>query len=139
MIYRRQNLLRALQGNDPLKKELSDTIRQLATLLNSTPKPGEVNQYEAKVKALSEKKEELEKELAKQIPSLNLAKVTTADLQNLIAPDTALVDIFQYYHSSPPKEGQGKRSFEYRYAAWVIRKSKPIVRLELGSAEDINN
>mgnify|MGYP006185134217 CR=1 FL=1 len=41
MIYRRQNLLRALQGNDPLKKELSDTIRQLATLLNSTPKPGE--------------------------------------------------------------------------------------------------
>ena len=139
MIYRRQNLLRALQGNDPLKKELSDTIRQLATLLNITPKPGEVNQYDAKVKALSEKKEELEKELAKQIPTLNLAKVVPADLQNIIAPDAALIDIFQYRHFSPPKEGQGKLVFENRYAAWVIRKDKPIVRLELGSAADINN
>ena len=139
MIYRRQNLLRALQGNDPLKKELSDTIRQLATLLNSTPKPGEVDQYEAKVKALSEKKEDLEKELAKQIPSLNLAKVTPPDLQNLIAPDTALIDILQYEYSFPPKDGKGKLIFEDRYAAWVIRKDKPIIRLELGSAEDLNN
>ena len=139
MIYGRQNLLRALQGNDPLKKELSDTIRQLATLLNNTPKPGEVDRYDAKLKILSEKKEELEKELAKQIPSLNLSKVTPFELQNLIAPDTALVDIFQYSHYSPPKEGQGKLVFEQRYAAWVIRKDKPIVRLELGSAADINN
>jgi len=139
MIYRRQNLLRALQGNDPLKKELSDTIRQLATLLNSAPKPGEANQYEAKIKALSDKKEELEKELAKQIPTLNLAKVTPPDLQNIIALDAALIDMFQYRHSSPPKEGQGKLVFEYRYAAWIIRKDKPIVRLELGSAEDLNN
>ena len=139
MIYRRQNLLRALQGNDPLKKELSDTIRQLATLLNSTPKSGEGQAFQDKLKALSEKKEELEKELAKQIPSLNLAKVTPSDLQNLIAPDAALIDIFQYRHWSPPKEGQGKLIFEQRYAAWVIRKNKPIIRLELGSAADINN
>ena len=138
MIYRRQNLLRALQGNDPLKKELSDTIRQLATLLNSAPKPGEANQYEAKIKALSDKKEELEKELAKLIPSLNLAKITPSDLQNLIALDAALVDIFQYNHSSPSIDNQGKLVFEYRYAAWVIRKDKPIVRLELGSVEEIN-
>ena len=138
MIYRRQNLLRALQGNDPLKKELSDTIRQLATLLNSTPKPGEVNQYEAKVGALSEKKEDLEKELAKQIPSLNLAKVTPSDLQNIIALDAALIDIFQYKYRSQAKDGKGKLIFEDRYAAWVIRKDKPIDRLELGSAEDIN-
>ena len=139
MIYRRQNLLRALQGNDPLKKELSDTIRQLATLLNSTPKPGEEQAFQDKVKALSEKKEDLEKELAKLIPSLNLAKVTPPDLQNIIALDAALIDMFQYRHSSPPKEGQGKLVFEYRYAAWIIRKDKPIVRLELGSAEDLNN
>ena len=128
MIYRRQNLLRALQGNDPLKKELSDTIRQLATLLNSTPKPGEVNQYETKVKTLSDKKEELEKELAKLIPSLNFAKINPIELQNLIATDVTLVDILQYKNSSKD-----------RYAAWVIRKDKPIVRLELGSAEDINS
>jgi CHAT domain-containing protein len=139
MIYRRQNLLRALQGNDPLKKELSDTIRQLATLLNSTPKPGEEQAFQDKVKTLSEKKEELEKELAKQIPTLNLSKVTSLDLQNLIAPDVTLVDIFQYNHSSKPKEGQGKLVFEQRYAAWVIKKDKPIVRLELGSAEDIDD
>jgi len=138
MIYRRQNLLRVLQGNDPLKKELSDTIRQLATLLNSTPKPSEEQAYQDKVNALSVKKEELEKELAKLIPSLSLAKVTPADLQNFVAPDAALVDIFQYWHSSPPKEGQGKLVFENRYAAWLIRKDKPIVRVELGSAEDIN-
>ena len=138
MIYRRQNLLRSLQGNDPLKKELSDTIRQLATLLNSTPKPGEVNQYEAKVRALSEKKEDLEKELAKQIPSLNLAKVTPSDLQNIIALDAALIDIFQYKYRYQAKDGKGKLIFEDRYAAWVIRKDKPIVRVELGSAEDIN-
>ncbi|MEI7854016.1 MAG: tetratricopeptide repeat protein, partial [Planctomycetota bacterium] len=139
MIYRRQNLLRALQGNDPLKKELSDTIRQLATLLNSNPKPGEEQVFQDKVKNLSEKKEELEKELAKQIPSLNLAKVTPPDLQNIIALDAALIDIFQYYHSSQPKEGQGKLVFENRYAAWLIRKDKSIVRLELGSAEDIDD
>jgi CHAT domain-containing protein/uncharacterized protein HemY len=137
MIYRRQNLLRALQGNDPLKKELSDTIRQLAALLNNTPKPGEVIQYQAKVKSLSDKKEELEKELAKQIPSLNLSKITPSDLQNLIAPDAALVDIFQYIHYTVGKDG-GKYT-EQRYSAWVIRKDRPIVRLELGSAEDINN
>ncbi|MEI7855530.1 MAG: CHAT domain-containing tetratricopeptide repeat protein, partial [Planctomycetota bacterium] len=139
MIYRRQNLLRALQGNDPLKKELSDTISQLATLLNSIPKPGEEQEFQNKVKFLSEKKEELEKELAKQIPSLNLAKVTPPDLQNIIALDAALVDIFQYWHSSPPKEDQREQVSENRYAAWVIRKDKPIVRVQLGSAEDINN
>jgi CHAT domain-containing protein/Tfp pilus assembly protein PilF len=139
MIYRRQNLLRALQGNDPLKKELRDAIRQLANLLKSTPKPSEVDQYDPKVKALSEKKEKLEKELAKQIPKLNLAKVTPAELQNMLALDAALVDIFQYNHSSPSIDNQGKLVFEYRYAAWVIRKDKPIIRLELGSAEDINN
>ena len=138
MIYRRQNLLRALQGNDPLKKELSDTIRQLATLLNGTPKPGEGNQYEAKIKTLSEKKEKLEKELAKQIPSLNLAKVTPTALLNLVASEVILIDIFQYIHSSLPKQGNDEQVLESRYAAWVIRKDKPIVRLELGSAEDIN-
>ena len=72
------------------------------------------------------KKEDLEKELAKLIPSLNLAKITPSDLQNIIALDAALVDIFQYWHSSPPKEGQGKRNFEYRYAAWVIKKISPL-------------
>ena len=99
----------------------------MATLLNSTPKPGEEQAFQDKVKALSEKKEELEKELAKQIPTLNLSKVTPSDLQTLIAPDVTLVDILQYRHSSGN-----------RYAAWVIKKDKPIVRLELGSAEDIN-
>ena len=139
MIYRRQNLLRALQGNDPLKKELSDTIRQLATLLNSTPKPNEEQAFQDKIKTLSDKKEDLEKELAKQIPSLNLAKVTPAELQNFVAPDAALIDIFQYSHSSSSKEAKGELDIEERYAAWVIRKDKPIIRLELGSAEDINN
>ena len=139
MIYRRQNLLRALQGNDPLKKELSDTIIQFATFLNSTPKLGEVDQYESKVKALSEKKEGLEKELAKQIPTLNLAKVTPAHLQNILARDAALVDIFHYDYHSQPKEGKIDLVIEQRYAAWVIRKNKPIIRLELGSAADINN
>lgn len=124
MTYRRQNLLRNLQGNGRLKNELSETIRQLAMLLNSTPKPGEDQEFQDKLKALSEKKEKLEKELAKLIPSLNLTKVTPLDLQNLIAPDVALIDILQYGGD---------------YAAWVIRKGKPIARLELGSAEDINN
>ena len=137
MIYRRQNLLRALQGNDPLKKELSDTIRELATLLNSTPKTGEELEFQGKVKTLSEKKEVMEKELANQIPALNLAKVTFSNLQNFIAPTAALVDILQYTHYSVGKDG-GKYT-EQRYSAWVIRKDRPIVRLELGSAEDINN
>ena len=139
MIYRRQNLLRALQGNDPLKKELSNTIRQLAALLNSTPKLGESQAYQDKVKALSEKKEDLEKELAKQIPTLNLAKVMPSELQNIIALDAALVDIFQYKHRFPPKDNQDKLDIEDRYIAFVITKDRPIVHVELGSAEDINN
>ena len=80
----------------------------------------------------------MEKELAKQIPSLNLAKVTPSDLQNIIALDAALIDIFQYKYRYQAKDGKGKLIFEDRYAAWVIRKDKPIVRVELGSAEDIN-
>ena len=136
MIFRRQNLLRALQGNDPLKKKLREIISQFANLLNSDPKPDEIDQYEANVKSLSGKKEELEKELAKQIPSLNLTKVTPSDLRNSITPDVALIDIFQYEHFFSRKD---KLYFEPLYAAWVIRKDKPIVRLELGSSKDIDD
>jgi len=58
-------------------------------------------------------------------------------LANLLPEDSALIDILQYNHTAPPATGKHEFRVESRYAAFVVRRGRPITRVELGSVAKI--
>jgi tetratricopeptide (TPR) repeat protein/CHAT domain-containing protein len=94
------------------------------------------------IQELTEAKERLEGELAaysawiRKVPET--ARLTPAQLQASLPPETVLVDLLEYTHSSPA-QAKGKWSFEPRLAAFVVRRDQPIQRLDLGPVQPIAN
>jgi tetratricopeptide (TPR) repeat protein len=92
------------------------------------------------IQDLTEEKERLEGELAGLGNSLrkvhDTAQLTPEQLQAALPPETVLVDFLEYNHSSPA-EPKGRWAFEQRLAAFVVRRDRPVERVELGPIEPI--
>src|SRR5262249_5423657 len=94
----------------------------------------------AQLDELKARKETLEAALAAFVPANEKSKwsnTTPTQLQAALPDDAVLVDVLQYVCFSGGHDSAAPD--EVRYAALVLRKSKPVVRIELGPAQAIDD
>jgi CHAT domain-containing protein/tetratricopeptide (TPR) repeat protein len=143
LLQRRHTARRAAQAPAGLAdwQALLDVRRQLARqLLN----PGR-DRTDRDLRALTDRKEELERKLAQALPELprqqELNRLGPADLSQHLPAQSVLIDLLRYaYWEDKPKrqEKAGKVAATPSYVAFVLAPGRPVVRVELGPAEPIN-
>ncbi|OAI46312.1 hypothetical protein AYO44_11465 [Planctomycetaceae bacterium SCGC AG-212-F19] len=121
-----------------LLEELRGTTARLAALSFAIPDPRQRDAFNRQVAALSERKEQLEQELARLSAAFrsgqDLARLTPEQLQKTLPPGTALVDFLEFWHTSRHPTLKGAYINERRLVAFIVRPDQEIVRLQLGSA-----
>jgi CHAT domain-containing protein/Tfp pilus assembly protein PilF len=130
------------QATHALAQKLASTRRTLASLLrpgtNLRPEQAE------RVRELSKEKDNLEKQLADQLPLYRALqerfKREPAELLPLLPADAAFVDLTRYWHIKHDPKVPGLKGERWRlsYVAFVLARGQPIRRVELGQAEPID-
>ncbi len=117
------------------------SVVRLATLALARPVPDEQDAWRRQLAALTERKEQLEEELARQSVAFRAARAETRrtpeQLQAALPRDAALIDVLEYTHSSPPPERKGEPKRERSLIAFVVRPDRPIARVELGPLKPV--
>jgi CHAT domain-containing protein/Tfp pilus assembly protein PilF len=141
VLERRQQSLHQLGPNRKDWDELLSLRRQLSRLVLAPALPGK--DHLAKVDDLTQRKEQLERKLAKEVPGfarqLELDRLSPADLAKNLPSHAVLVEMvhYVYFEYDPKKPGkEGKRRTQC-YAAFVLRPGKAAQRVELGAAKPI--
>jgi CHAT domain-containing protein len=131
-LERRQHLLRQTDDDKVQGKlqELLDARRALARLILGLDK--QAKGRDERLQALTQRKEDLEKELAAKLPGLKDIQSRPADLADRLPADAGFVDLYRYLHR--PK---GEKQLRPHYFAFVLHKGQPVCRVELGQAEPI--
>jgi tetratricopeptide (TPR) repeat protein len=133
----RQQRLRLERRDPALAAQLRDVAGQLAALAFATPEPGQRDAYQQRILKLSERKEQLEKDLAQKSAGSQLARLSPEELQRALPAGTVLVDFLEYWHSTADIK-TGRFAFERRLAAFVVPaagkegKAADIIQLDLG-------
>jgi tetratricopeptide (TPR) repeat protein len=143
VLQRRHLALRAARGRPEVRArwdELGDVRRQLARLLLAAPRPAQADED---LRALTARKERLERALAEQVPLLAaqqaLDRLGPADLQTRLRAGAAFVDLIRYmrFEQDPQQPGkQGERRTP-SYVAFVLSPGRAVRRVELGAAVPI--
>jgi tetratricopeptide (TPR) repeat protein len=123
---------------------LLGTRRQLARLLLQ-PLPIEPKaraDRDRRVRELTEARERLERELARQVPALaeqHRDRIGPADLEQALPPHAAYVDLLRYvrFGFDPKRPGKAGETWTRHYVAFVVRPGQPVRRIELGPAQPI--
>jgi CHAT domain-containing protein/tetratricopeptide (TPR) repeat protein len=132
----------ALRGREDteagrLFARLAQAARELSTL-SSAASGGRVAEGERRMRALSDRIEETEKELARASADfrgiLEQRRLNRAALEKLLPADAALVDLLEYQHERPPARKGAPWTVEKRLAAFVVRPGQEVRRVDLGPA-----
>ncbi|MFM9964396.1 MAG: tetratricopeptide repeat protein [Planctomycetaceae bacterium] len=156
LITARQQGLRLALKDDPLFAEFRRVTQQLSTVALSPPLPPSNPQaieawkarepelrrnWESQKEKLEVEHERLEKQLAvKSVAfreSLEQRRVKPDELVATLQKQdrqTALVDLLEYRYF--PRKDKGEEE-EQRIVAFVVRGDRPVVRVELGAADEI--
>jgi CHAT domain-containing protein/tetratricopeptide (TPR) repeat protein len=114
---------------------------QLASLFLDVPESGEHENWKRRVRALNDRKEKLERELAQQSSLVRgegtLEAPAPSKVQAALPPASALVDLLEYTYYRPPARGETKFKRERQVAAFVVRPEGAIVLVDLGPWEPI--
>jgi CHAT domain-containing protein len=138
---RQIRLRRSLNAADvPMADELQATTTRLATLSLNVPEGAERKPWLAELENLKQRKETLEANLAARSGDFQTQIGTVAlspeQLQSLLPADTALVDVLEYVQFSGGHDAATPD--ETRYVAFVVRRDRPIERIDLCSAMAID-
>jgi tetratricopeptide (TPR) repeat protein len=126
-----------------LARDLIETRQTLARLL-LTP-TGSQSNYQGRVQKLTEKKEDLERQLARKLPLFEELQErdsrTHTDLLKKLPARTVFVDFLRYYRfeQDPMVRGEAGRKGTASYVAFVLRLGQPVRRVELGPAQPIED
>jgi CHAT domain-containing protein len=82
------------------------------------------------VRDLTEQKEGLERQLARDLPQLRPYRSRPADLGEVLPEGAAFVDFLRYFDVEKDRTA-------YRYVGFVLSRGQPVRRLELGKAEPL--
>ena len=122
-----------------IENELQEATRSLAEI--SQGKSSQAGELRFREQEFSDKIEDLQQQLAKVSvefrAQMQLGKVNPDDIRRALPAGVALVDFLSYPQFVPAKEKGGKGSDQNVLAAFVVRPDKPIVRVELGPTEPI--
>jgi tetratricopeptide (TPR) repeat protein len=125
----------------PALDELASVRARLAHLAFTAPAPAQRDVWRMQLGALRERKEDLEAELARGSATYRAGKqasrVGPEEVAGYLPAGTALVDMIVYTHLSPPPRGKGPCQGELRLLAFVARRDRPVVRVELGEEKPI--
>jgi CHAT domain-containing protein/Tfp pilus assembly protein PilF len=141
-----QRRLAAVAAADPrgraLAQKLAETRQRLAALLLAR---GPLSDEQAKrVRALSEDKERLEKELAAALPAfaqaLQATGATPTNLGKRLPEGAVYVDLLRYHRFEHDAKNPGKSGTRQTpsYVAFVLRRGGAVRRVELGPARMID-
>jgi tetratricopeptide (TPR) repeat protein len=132
VLERRQRLVRQIDDDKVRGKlqELLDIRRQLANLVLGLDK--QEKGRDERLQQLTQRKEDLEKELAVQLPDLKDAQAPPTDLADRLPDDATFVDLYRYLHRP-----RGEKQVRPHYVAFVLRKGQLVHRVELGPAQPI--
>jgi CHAT domain-containing protein/tetratricopeptide (TPR) repeat protein len=141
MLQQRRRAL--LPANDPASRALAHKLLATRQALASLLRPGAPARPD-RVHALSEQKEQLEKQLADTLPLYKALQErltrSPAELLPLLPADAVFLDLTRYWHiAHDPKRAaeQGER-WTLSYVAFVLARGQPICRVELGEAAPID-
>jgi CHAT domain-containing protein len=123
----------------PLANELQNTITEFTTLSLRVPDGGDRKAWVQRLDSLKARKETLEADLAARSQTFQSeqrsATTTVSELQTALPADAVLVDILKYAHFFGGHDAANRD--ETRYVAFVVRRNRPILRINLGSALEI--
>jgi CHAT domain-containing protein/Flp pilus assembly protein TadD len=138
---RRQALvLTADPATRDLGRQLQEARRDLARLLLA---PALTPEQARRVQALSDHKEELERQLARQLPAFAALearrRLRPADLLKQLPEDAVFVDVLHYLRFEQDPDRPGRQGERYRrcYVAFLLARGQEARRVELGPAEPI--
>ena len=138
-VFLRQLSSRALRDRPDLKPRLEELLSvdvRLSTLALRGPGRERRDAWEKEVARLSRQKESIERNLASLSAEFgqqqSLLDPKPEELQRVLPNGTALVDVLEYWHFLPSSPKRGGIPRERRLAAFVVRRDRPIVRVELG-------
>ena len=133
---RRTRLAAARPELAPLLAELQQVSSRLATLALAVPDAGQKDLWQRQLAQLGETKERLEAELARRSEEFagERRPASAAAVREALAEDVALVDFLEYAHFLPAP-GEPEALPPQHLAAFVVRRDRPVVRVELGPAQ----
>ncbi len=139
--FAHQTRLRAIaeagRGDPAARADLAalDTLNRDIAGLGARNGPGDGERIQQR----TADKERLERSLAGRGVSLDdpSARLTSDALADALPPGVALVD-FCVYVRQPFRPAREDEPLPHHYAAWVLRRGRPPVRVELGPAPPIN-
>lgn len=138
--WMQQRRLRAVADDPqsaPLFAELQTTASKLAQQAMTEPTPELRDIWRREVDDLARKKEDLEQQLAARSEAYRQSKqsVTLEDLTASLPADAALIDFVEYAHYRKPGPNGRQNLTERRFAAFVVRKNRPVELIGLGAAD----
>jgi tetratricopeptide (TPR) repeat protein len=148
-----KGVVEARQDEDRLARdqpELKETLSQLAQarahlahLAFTVPPAAQHQAWLQQLGALRDRKEGLEGDLARKSAAFRQGQETrrlgAAEVAAALPSGTALVDLLDYVHFSPPKGGKGPPGQERRLMAFVLRRGQAPVLLPLGASQPIDD
>jgi tetratricopeptide (TPR) repeat protein len=143
LLERRQQAL--MLANPKVRQrgdKLTATRHQLASLL-LTP-PGRYKDHAERLEKLADQKEELERQLARQLPAFaqlqQLDRLTHRDLLAKLPDRSVFVDLLRYtfFEQDPKRPGLKGEKRTLCYVAFVLRRGHPLRWVELGEAAPID-
>lgn len=141
---RHQALLTAASGDAQVRRlweELTDVRRSLGRLLLNPP--ADLHARDAQSRALTDRKERLERDLVRHMPALTDQppdeRLGPTELQRRLPAHAAFVDIIRYtaFEQDPALPGDKGEKRIPRYTAFVIS-AAALARVELGDAAAID-
>jgi len=148
----RQQRLRLERRDPELAAELSSVCSRLATLAFGRHDPQQRDAYQKRIIQLTERKEQLEKDLAQKSAvtrqEQELARLSPERLRQSLPPGTVLVDFLEYERSAPDSKNKGRVTTERHLTAFVVpsargsgqggeNKGADIVQLDLGPVQPL--
>jgi len=100
----------------------------------------QLKSWKQKLAALSDEKERIERELARQSQEFRKAQlpVTPARLAKMLPEDVALIDFLEYWHTTTAPVGTtGGSHYEHRLVAFIVRRSPRVTRVDFGPVQPI--
>ena len=112
-----------------LAAELRDVRMQLAGLVTATPKPDQAEAYQQKLADTSQRKEQLEKQLAAVNPAtkraLSIRDAKVEDLLEVLPPKTAVVDLSLLWDWRPVEKTITLKQDDGTEKTRVVKEHKP--------------
>jgi CHAT domain-containing protein len=137
-----QRRLALLAARDQTTRDLAQQLTATRQVLAGLLRPGAAARPE-RVRALSDQKEKLEKQLAEQLPLYQALqqrlKGEPADLSPLLPAGAVFCDLTRYWHirQDPEVPGLQGEKGTLAYVGFVLARGQPLRRVELGAAAAI--